>query len=122
MTANLDLNAPAFVPRRLRTTKSNDGSAHTTSPSNSRGKAAAPQFVSIPQMSPQPASAHPQTSHQQAVRTFHKQLLYWEPKDANGYPLEEAYCVESMPSDFWKRSGDFNDTVVTFQKCLKVDL
>ena len=59
---------------------------------------------------------------QQTQQQIFKSLLYWEPKDSNGSVLDEAYCIECIPSDFWQRLGDLQDTIRSFEKCFNTSL
>ena len=50
-----------------------------------------------------------------------EKILYWEPKDSNGCILDEAYCIESLPSDFWNSPVDINTTYDTFKRTFGVE-
>ncbi|KAL7722972.1 Uncharacterized protein QTN25_000556 [Entamoeba marina] len=113
-TPKLDLSAKAFVPRGRRNKSSGvGGSTGSTQSARAKLNSSANQqpFLSTPaQQQPRP---NPQPF---------KKLLYWEPKDSNGYPLDEAYCIECMPSEFWQKYGDLNDTINFFQKHFNVEM
>ena len=112
MSTNLNLKAASFVPRRKA------GNATNTSGSKSIGDQRAKTQPSQP-IGSQQKIANSQTPHQgnqQSPQQMFKSLLYWEPHDMNGSILDEAYCIECIPSDFWQRLGDLNDTIKTFEK------
>ncbi|ELP94868.1 hypothetical protein EIN_248820 [Entamoeba invadens IP1] len=120
----LNLSAQPFIPRRRQAQNSNgtagsyEKSADGTTRSTVTNISSRNNSVGQPQFNSTPTQATPQ----QAQQALYKKLLYWEPKDANGSVLDEAYCIECIPSDFWQKPGDLSDTVKSFEKYFNTTL
>ena len=120
-STKLNLNATSFVPRRKAAGNTNNSGSVNKSVGDTRPKTQttiSQQQNTTPQR--QTNSMNQQTNQnnqQQSPQQTFKALLYWEPKDSNGSVLDEAYCIECIPSDFWQRLGDLNDTIRSFERC-----
>ena len=113
-STKLNLNATSFVPRRKAAGNTNNSG----SVNKSVGETRKSQNITQPTQQNKTNSTHQsQNQVQQSPQQTFKSLLYWEPKDSNGSVLDEAYCIECIPSDFWQRLGDLNDTIRSFEKC-----
>ncbi|EDR24316.1 hypothetical protein EDI_070580 [Entamoeba dispar SAW760] len=125
--STLNLVAPPYIPKK-RQPKTSGGTNGSTNKSIGETRARTNVSTNLSQQSSTGVSQHSSStstnpSHpQQNAQTLYKQLLYWEPKDANGSVLDEAYCIECIPSDFWQRLGDLNDTIKSFEKYFNTSL
>ena len=117
--SKLDLSAKKFVPRRKRENRSgsmNSGTLNTSIDSHST-KSLQTTVHDSTKLSSNSAKPSPQLN----TLNLYKKLLYWEPRDANGSLLDEAYCIESVPSEFWQQVGDLNSTLTSFKSYFNVD-
>ena len=120
MSTQFNLAATKFVPRHKKGNATNNSGSTNKSVGETKPKSQNSTQINSQMMKTPSTSTHQsqqqQLTQQSPQQTF-KSLLYWEPKDSNGSVLDEAYCIECIPSDFWQRLGDLNDTIRSFEKC-----